>query len=256
MTFGPIRSSFTRQVMGILAPSIITLACGSQPSAPPAPLAETAPAEGGSATAAAPRPASSAPSASVAKPAPVAPAAPAPAPVPATIEVTIPAGTDLSIELLTDLSTETATVETAVRGRLRRAVMVGDRTAIPAGATLTGVVTEAERPGRVKGRGVLALRFTGVTLDGTRVSLPTRAISREGEADRKGDIIKVGGGAGVGAIVGGLIGGGDGAAKGAAIGGAAGTGALLATRGKDVELASGTVLSTSTSGAVTVELPR
>jgi hypothetical protein len=187
------------------------------------------------------------------------PAPPATAPTPpqpTTVEVTIPAGTEVSVELLTNLSTETATTETAVRGRLRRAIVVGDRTAIPAGATLSGVVTEVERPGKVKGRGLLALRFTQVTVDSTRSPFPTRTITREGEADRKGDITKVGGGAGVGAVVGGILGGGSGAAKGAAIGGAAGTAATLLTRGKDVELNSGDVLSTSTSAAVTLELPR
>ena len=54
------------------------------------------------------------------------------------------------------------------------------------------------------------------------------------------DATKVGVGAGIGAAIGGILGGGSGAAKGAAIGGAAGAGAVLATRGREVELASGT----------------
>jgi hypothetical protein len=57
-------------------------------------------------------------------------------------------------------------------------------------------------------------------------------------------------------VVGGIIGGGGGAAKGAAIGGAAGTGAVLATRGGDVEVASGTTLSTETTAALRVTVPR
>ena len=50
-------------------------------------------------------------------------------------------------------------------------------------------------------------------------------------------------------MVGGILGGGSGAAKGAAIGGAAGTGAVLATRGKDVVLTSGTTLAATLLGS-------
>ena len=63
------------------------------------------------------------------RPAPIA----APAPAPALVEVTVPAGTELSIELLNDLSSETATTETPVRGRLRRAVEVGRPDGAPGG---------------------------------------------------------------------------------------------------------------------------
>ena len=93
------------------------------------------------------------------RPAPIA----APPPPPAFVEVTVPAGTELSIELLNDLSSETATAETPVRGRLRRAIDAEGRTALPAGATMSGVVTEVVRPGSVKGRAALSLRFTHVT---------------------------------------------------------------------------------------------
>ena len=223
-----------------------------------------APADSGTTSAPATAAAPARPAAPATSPAPAplagsstpAPAAVAPAPPPANIEVTIPRGTELSIELLTDLSSETATIETAVRGRLRQAVMIGDRTALPAGATLSGVVTDVERPGRVKGKALLSLRFTNVTIDGERTAIATNPITVEGAGDTKGDATKIGVGAGVGAVVGGIMGGGSGAAKGAAIGGGAGTGVVLATRGKDVALASGTTLSTELSAAKIVELPR
>jgi len=242
-------------------------ACGSQPSAPAgaAPSSEaTAGASASPGTTAAPAtaPTPGSPATAGPPPAPLsnasAPAAAvvAPAPPPANIEVTVASGTDLSIELLTDLSSETATTETPVRGRLRRAVMVGERTAFPAGSTLSGVVTDVVRPGRVKGRALLSLRFTSVTLDGEGTAISTNPITVEGEGDTKGDATKIGVGAGVGAVVGGILGGGSGAAKGAAIGGGAGTGVVLATRGKDVALASGTTLSTELSAAKVVELPR
>ena len=182
-------------------------------------------------------------------------AAPARPPKPTTIEVTVPEGTPLSIELLTSLSTKTAAVETPIRGRLRRAVEVNDRVVIPAGSEMAGVVTASERPGRVKGRGQLSLRFTSVTVGDERLPLKSSGITFRGKDERKKDAVKIGGGAGIGAVVGGIIGGGDGAAKGAAIGGAAGTGAVLATRGADAAVASGTTLSTETTAPLTVTVP-
>ena len=53
----------------------------------------------------------------------------------------------------------------------------------------------------------------------------------------------IGGGAGAGAIIGAIVGGGKGAAIGAGIGAAGATGAVLTTRGKEVELPAGQALS-------------
>jgi hypothetical protein len=170
------------------------------------------------------------------------PAAPAPAAAPRATwrEVTVPANTTLPLELLTALSSETAQVETPVRARVRNAVTVDGYTVIPAGSTVVGEVFEVERAGRVKGRARIAIRFNEVQMNGTAEALRTNPVIFQGEATKGEDATKIGVGAGIGAALGGILGGGDGAAKGAAIGGAAGTGAVLATRGQEVELASGT----------------
>src|SRR5687768_11286473 len=183
-------------------------------------------------------------------------AAPAPRPAPVVRFVTIPAGTALPLELTTAVSSATAQVETPVSARLRRAVMVEGETILPAGAVVHGEVSEVDRAGRVQGRSRLALRFTSVVIDGRRESLRTNPVSFEGEASKAADATKIGAGAGIGAAIGGILGGGSGAAKGAVIGGAAGTGAVLATRGKEVELASGATLDPTLAGAVEVEVPR
>jgi hypothetical protein len=159
------------------------------------------------------------------------------------------------LELVTPLSSETAMVEDQVRARVKQAVVVGGDTVIPAGAVLHGNVTAVDRAGRVKGRSHLALRFTDVEANGQRDKLRTAELAFEGAADTKGDVTKIGGGAGIGAVIGGIIGGAGGAAKGAAIGGAAGTGAVLATRGKDVELASGMELNTTLASAYDTRVP-
>ena len=192
---------------------------------------------------------------------PARPAAPRPArrppeppPQPVVHEVTVASGTELPLELLTALSSETATVESEVRARLKQAVTVQGEAVIPNGATLIGSVTEAERSGRVQGRARLAMRFTDVSFSGERHRIDTAPLSFEAEGTKKQDATKVGAGAGIGAVIGGILGGGKGAAQGAAIGGAAGGGAVLATRGKEVELASGSTLTAVLASPLTLRI--
>jgi hypothetical protein len=166
----------------------------------------------------------------------------------------VPSGTTLSIELRTALASNTSTVEETVHGVLRRALVVDGVEVVPAGAGLTGSVTEAAQSGRVKGRARLALRFTSVTVDKEPHRISTAAIAREAQATKGRDAKKIGIGAGAGAVIGAIAGGGDGAAIGGAIGGAAGTGAVLATRGQEVTLASGTTLSTTLTQPLTVRV--
>jgi hypothetical protein len=162
-------------------------------------------------------------------------------------DVSAPVGTALSLSLITPLSTETAKVETPVTARLRQPIVVDGFTVVPAGATLHGDVIEVERAG-------LVIRFAEVMVNGQRDPFRTNALTFEGEATKGEDAAKVGGGAGIGAVIGGIVGGASGAAKGAAIGGAAGAGTVLATRGRDVELAEGTELNTSLSSPYSVRV--
>lgn len=259
----------------VLAAALAVGACSKQTSEPPAagdpaaPAPETAPAEpvppppAAATPAPAQAPRATAPSRprASADPAPLPNSAappvvrqPAAPPKPTHHDVTVASGTELPLELLTSLTTETAAVETEVRARLKQAVTVNGETVIPNGATLIGSVTEVERAGRVKGRSHLAMRFTEVTYSGERHRINTAPLSFEGEATKGEDATKVGAGAGIGAVIGGILGGGSGAAKGAAIGGAAGGGAVLATRGKEVELASGTALTAVLAAPLTVTI--
>src|SRR5688500_1758112 len=168
--------------------------------------------------------------------------------------LTIPAGTSLPLELTTAVSSETAQIEMPVSARLRRSVTVDGVAVLPAGAVVNGEVVDVDRPGRVQGRARLGLRFTSVTVDGRREELRTNPVTFEGEQTKGEDATKIGAGAGIGAIIGGIVGGGDGAAKGAAIGGAAGTGAVLATRGRDVTLPSGSDVNVTLASAVDIDV--
>jgi hypothetical protein len=166
----------------------------------------------------------------------------------------IPAGTTLRLDLGTALATDTSKVEDSVTATLRQPVSVDGAVVLPAGSVLHGVVTNVERPGRVKGVARLSYRFTRLVADGTTYTVNTAPIGHEGEATKSEDATKIGIGAGAGAVIGGILGGGDGAAKGAAIGGAAGTGTVLATRGKDLKLAPGANIATTLTAPVSVRV--
>ncbi len=168
--------------------------------------------------------------------------------------ITLPAGTELPLRLETALASDTASLEDPVRATLRRDVAVDGVKVLPAGTVLRGVVTVAERSGKVKGRARLAFRFTDVEVDGESYRIRTSSVIRNARGTKKEDATKIGIGAGAGAIVGGIVGGGKGAAIGSAVGAGAGTGAVLATRGEEVQLSSGTPVTVRLSEAVPVRV--
>jgi hypothetical protein len=125
-------------------------------------------------------------------------------------------------------------------------------TALPAGSTIRGTVTDVEKSGRVKGRASIAYRFSQVTAFGETHQIQTARVIDEAGKGTKDDVKKGGIGAGIGAVVGGIAGGGSGAAIGAIAGGA---GTVLATKGDEIELPAGTVVEVLTQEALVVEVP-
>jgi hypothetical protein len=190
------------------------------------------------------------PAAAPAQP-PSKPEPPPPPPAPAFREVTIPAGTSLSVTLLNTLASNTSKVEDPVKGSIAKAVTISGETALPVGTQILGSVTEAAESGRVKGKASVAFRFDRLVVDGETVRVQTATVLREAAGDTKSDVKKGGLGAGAGAIVGGVIGGGKGAAIGAVAGGA---GTVMATKGKEVELPSGTAVSVLVQDPITVRV--
>ena len=156
------------------------------------------------------------------------------------------------MSVLSTLASNTSKVEDPVRGALAEPVVVSGHTALPKGTELTGTVTDAKESGRVKGKATLAFRFDRLLFDGENRRLQTARVTLQAQ-QKKGDDVKKGGiGAGLGAVVGGIAGGGTGAAIGAIAGG---TGTVLATRGHEVEVAPGTVVTAVLQSALTVRVP-
>jgi hypothetical protein len=136
--------------------------------------------------------------------------------------------------------------------------MIDGKVVIPAGSYVSGEVTESKRPGRVKGRGELAIKMTNMILPNAyQVNLnatPTGAGTGGGEttnsegvivgdSDKKDDAATIAKTTAAGAGIGGIAartpaGAGIGAAAGAAVGLAA----VLLTRGPDAELPRGSTV--------------
>jgi hypothetical protein len=180
------------------------------------------------------------------------PATPEPAAAPELREVTIPSGRTIRVRLTTPLASDTSEVEDRVTGTLEQPIVVSGVTVVPAGAEVTGSVLEANRSGRVKGRASIAFRFERLNVGGESHEIRTARITTEAAANQRDDLKKGAIGAGVGAIVGGIVGGGKGAAIGA---GAGGAGTVLATRGDEVELSSGTTVTTTLQQPMTLSVP-
>jgi type IV secretion system protein VirB10 len=142
-------------------------------------------------------------------------------------------------------------------------ILVDGKVVIPPGSYVAGTVTSVKRPGRVKGKGELYLRFDSMTLpNGVTRDFRARVGSLDGrateeldkeegkiksEGNKGGDAQRVGeataAGASVGAISGSVAGRpGMGVGIGAAAGAAAGLMGVLLTRGPDAVLAKGTTL--------------
>jgi hypothetical protein len=169
---------------------------------------------------------------------------------------TLPAGTLLPLTLDSSVASDTSRVEDSVRAHLRRPLIVEGREVLPAGARVAGFVSEAQRSGRVKGRGRIAFRFTSLVHDGEHYALRTSRVVREAPGTKKRDALTIGVPAGAGAAIGALAGGKKGAAIGAGVGGGAGTGAVLATRGKEVRLGRGAAVGVRLLEPVTIEVDR
>jgi hypothetical protein len=175
----------------------------------------------------------------------------------ATRQVTIPAGTVLRLRVDRGFGSDISRVEETVSATLARPVDVGGRTVLRGGSAVSGYVAQAVRPGKVKGRGRIAVRFTRVTPAGANEAykMQTRSWVAIAPATKKRDALTVGVPAAGGAVIGGLVGGKKGAGVGALAGGGGGTAVVLSTRGKEVRVSRGALLSVRLTAPLTINIP-
>ena len=151
----------------------------------------------------------------------------------------VPAGQEIDVRLERELSSNTAQVEDRFTATTVVDLEQGNEVLIPAGSTVRGVVSSVTNASRTQRKGSMTVSFDQITVRGRNYPMRgtvTQALESEGI---KGEVGKIGAGAGVGAVIGGILGGVKGALLGVLIGGG---GTIAATEGKDVTLPPGTVL--------------
>jgi hypothetical protein len=187
---------------------------------------------------------------------PAAAAAPAAPPEVVFRTVTLPAGSVLVVRLDSPVGSASSRQGDPVTATLTEAVTVDGADVLPRGSLVTGDVASVRTAGRVRGRASIAVVFRQVTFPGRGDRQAIEAsVSRTASSTKGADTATIAFPALGGAIVGGLVGGKKGALLGTAIGGGAGTAVVLSTRGHQISLPRGTVLSIRLQRPIDVRVP-
>jgi type IV secretion system protein VirB10 len=175
-------------------------------------------------------------------------------------ELVVPVGTVLPIVLNTYLNTKNTQTGDVFYADTVYPIWIQQRLVIPRGSIVRGTVTEVYKPGALKGKGKMAVRFDAVLLpNGVERPLVAAFHGIHGpgaeKIDRKSESVETGGStnkgaeagtvinnAGRGAIIGGVTSGAGGALIGAGAGAAAGTIITLLSRDRNLVLQPGTQL--------------
>ena len=176
---------------------------------------------------------------------------------------TVVPGTRIPLSMINSVSTKTSAPGDRIYLETVFPILVEGRVVIPPGSYVAGTVTQVKRPGRVKGRAELYVRFDSLTLqNGVTRDFRARVGALDGrateeldkaegkimsEGNKAGDAQRVGevtaAGASIGVIAGSSAGrAGMGAGIGAAAGAAAGLAGVLIGRGPEAVLAKGTTV--------------
>jgi hypothetical protein len=187
--------------------------------------------------------------------------APPPPPPPPPVEqpkpqpIVVPSGTALTVRVGQALGSKTSQTGQTFLATLAQPVSVGDRTAIPGGATVSGTVVNAKAKGKFKGAGELSLVLTSVTVRGRTYPIQTAALDSTSKGKGKRTAATTGGGAAGGALIGGIAGGGKGAAIGALVGAGAGLVGGAATGNKQIEIPAESALTFQLSAPLRLPPP-
>lgn len=170
----------------------------------------------------------------------------------------IPRGTTLMVKLDQPISSFSSQMGEQVTGTLENDILVNDAMAIPAGSEVVGQVSNVNHSGYLGKHGEIDVRFFSLkTPSGSVIPIRGHVVTKDDSGILKGnsyaaDVAKnIGYGAGItgagalgGTALGSMIGAaGSGAVFGTAVGGVAGLGYVMARKGKDVVIPSGSRIS-------------
>jgi type IV secretion system protein VirB10 len=178
-------------------------------------------------------------------------------------EFQVDPGTHVLLSMVNSVSTKQAAVGDRIYLQTAFPLLSNGRIVVPQGSWVTGTITEVKRPGRVKGRGALQVRFDSLVLpngvsrnfradlgalDGRNDGSLNKEQSKvKGPGDKKNDVGQVvtttAEGAAIGTAVGAASGHlGGGSVIGLGAGAAAGLIGVLASRGPDATLDRGSTV--------------
>jgi hypothetical protein len=156
-------------------------------------------------------------------------------------EAHVPEGTEILVTLEEALSSKLSRMEDVFETSVYQPVRALDAIAIPAGTRARGTVRYAEAAQRPSRSGRLELDLDWLEIEHTRVDLKGRIVAISAQSERGlGTEEKAGIGAVLGGVLGGILGGKKGVLTGVLLGGG---GAIVATKGEEVELPAGTILT-------------
>jgi len=176
---------------------------------------------------------------------------------------TVAPGTHIALGMINSVSTKHSSPGDRIYLETVFPIVINNHIVIPPGSYVTGTVTDVKRPGRVRGRGELFVRFDTITLpNGVTRDFRSRlgGIDARGDehldqkegtiksdSNKGGDARTIGEGAASGASIGAIAGAaaghpGLGAGIGGAAGAAAGIAGVLLTRGPEAILAKGSTV--------------
>jgi len=125
--------------------------------------------------------------------------------------MSIAAGTTLTIRVDQRIGVKSSRAGDTFTGELVDPVLASDNSAmLPKGTLVGGVVDVSHRRGHFKGRSLIELRLTSLTLNGTQYPLVTADLAESNKGKGRRSAALIGGGSGLGMLVGGLATGGVG----------------------------------------------
>jgi len=155
---------------------------------------------------------------------------------PRTVPVTVPEETALHVTLDQGISSNQNRPGDHFEATISEPVVLNDKTVIPQGTPVEGIIVDARPSGHLMGRAHLQLALESMQLDGKTYELKTSSSYLRGGDHKKRNWAWIGGGAGGGALIGAAAAGGKGALIGGPIGAGAGTAVAYFTGKKDIHL--------------------
>jgi hypothetical protein len=171
-----------------------------------------------------------------------------------TAHVTLPDQTPISIVLEQSLASDKSRAGDRFEASVAQPVVSDNKTVIPQGARVEGIVVDARPSGGLSGRARLQLALTTVEVNGKTYEVRSTSSQRVGPGHKKRNWAWIGGGGAGGALIGAAAGGGKGALIGGPIGAGAGTLAAYFTGKRDIHLPPETRLTFELAEPLTVDV--